>query len=221
MTAAAPAAVEPRDEARVAADLVRRIQAGDAEAEGAIFERYSRGLLCFLRRRTGDPALAEDLHQETFGIVLTRLRETGLGEPEKLAAFLHRTANNLIIADYRKAVRRRTENDPEAGAGGEPPGQLDRVLRRERSALVRRLLSELEPPRDGELLFRFYIAEQEKEQVCAELAISEDHFKRVLYRARRRFKQLLEGARKRRRMAGAAAAMRTHPSDQEAEHAGR
>lgn len=200
MAGVEPAPIEPSEEARVSAQLVRRIQSGDADAETALVERYSRGLLGFLRRRTGDPALAEDLHQEVFGIVLVRLRKSGLEEPQKLAAFLHRTAHNLIVAHFRKTTRRRTDNAPEIGDTGVRAGQVDRALRRERALAVRRLLAELEPRRDRELLFRFYIAEQEKTQICTDLGLSHGHFKRVLYRARGRFRELLVGFEKRRKL---------------------
>lgn len=210
-----PVAIEPREEAEVAAELVRRIRGGNAAAEGSMVERYSRGLLGLLRRRTGDPALAEDLHQEVFRIVLVRLRESGLEEPEKLAAFLHGTANHLVVAHFRKSTRRRTETDPGAGDSGVPPGQVDRLLRRERALLVRRLLSVLEPERDRQILFRFYVAEEEKATICADLGLSHDHFKRVLHRARGRFRQLLTGFEKRRKLEASAASLppATAPED--------
>ena len=44
-----------RGEAAVAADLARRIQAGDKAAEAEMVERYSGGLTFMLRRMTGRP----------------------------------------------------------------------------------------------------------------------------------------------------------------------
>lgn len=100
-------------EADFATDLVRRIAAGDTAAEAALVERYSRGLLYLLRRLGAPPELAEDLHQETFRIVLERLRRRGLDEPAGLAGFLRGTARNLVMAERRKTARRRTDADPE------------------------------------------------------------------------------------------------------------
>ena len=45
--------------------LERHVQ-GDAQAFGAIVGRYEKELFSFLARFTGDPALAEDVFQETF-----------------------------------------------------------------------------------------------------------------------------------------------------------
>jgi RNA polymerase sigma-70 factor, ECF subfamily len=185
-----------RTEAEVATDLVRRIQAGDATAETELFERYSRGLLYMLRRTAGDPSLAEDLHQETFRIVLERLRERGLEDPERLAGFLHRTGKNLFLAGYRKGVRRKTDGETEGMEAVPDPAAdaLHEAVRQEEAALVRRLIGELETDRDRQILYRFYIAEEEKERICADLELSSLHFNRVLFRARQRFKDLLEGA---------------------------
>lgn len=185
-----------RAEPEVARNLARRIGAGDARAETEMVERYRRGLGFKLRRMTRDPALADDLLQDTFRVVLERLRSRGLEEPEKLAGFLLRTARNLFLADYRKKSRRgETLDTPDPSTpGAEPPsspGQLRQVLAEERADAVRRLLGELGTSRDRQILFRFYLAEDEKEDICADLGLSSLHFNRVLYRARERFRSLV------------------------------
>ncbi len=196
----------PPGEAEIAADLARRIAGGDAAAEAEMVERYSRGLVFMLRRMTGNPDLADDLHQDTFQIVLERLRGEGLAEPERLAGFLNRTARNLFIADYRKKTRRKTDDLERAEPPADPaPDQLSRALLDEEATLVRELIDRLEPDRDRQLLYRFYIVEEAKERICADLELSSLHFNRVLFRARGRFKTLLERAEKRQRLTGARA----------------
>ncbi len=184
------------DEAVIAAHLVRRIAAGDATAEGELVSRYSRGLLYLLRRLTGSPELADDFHQETFRIVLERLRRRELDEPAGLAAFLRGTARNLVAAERRKAARRRTEGDDEelAQAVHPAPSQLSAVLLDEEARTVRELIRELPAERDRQLLLRFYVAEEDKETLCADFALDSLHFNRVLFRARQRFKQLFEAS---------------------------
>ena len=190
-------------EADFATDLVRRIAAGDEAAEAALVQRYSRGLLYLLRRLGAPPELAEDLHQETFRIVLERLRRRGLDEPAGLAGFLHGTARNLVIAERRKTARRRTDADPEGleRVVHPEPGQLSSVLLEEEAVIVRRLIGELPTDRDRQLLLRFYVAEEEKESICADLGLDSLHFNRVLFRARHRFKDLLERFREHQRPA--------------------
>jgi len=181
-------------EAEVAADLVRRIAAGDASAEEELVRRYSRGLVYLLRRLGASPELADDLHQETFRVVLERLRRKGLDDPAGLAAFLRGTARNLMTAERRKTARRRTDADDDelAQAVHPSPNQLSSVLHDEEAEIVRTLINELPTDRDRQLLLRFYVAEEEKDAICAALALDSLHFNRVLFRARQRFKELLE-----------------------------
>ena len=54
-------------EAAAAAELVRRIAAGDAAGERALVERYSRGLLFSFGASPGGRNLAEDLHRRLSG----------------------------------------------------------------------------------------------------------------------------------------------------------
>jgi RNA polymerase sigma-70 factor (ECF subfamily) len=182
------ASEEPAD----TADLVQEILAGDRQAEARLVERYSPALSYLLRRLTGDRALADDLHQETFRIVLERIRTGGVREPEKLAGFIRGTAKNLWTADYRK-VRRRGPTEEVVDEPPDPaPSALSRVLREEDRRRVRRLLDELRLERDREILLRFHIAEQSKEEVCEALGIAPGQFNVTLFRARQRFRELLE-----------------------------
>ena len=181
------------DEAEVATGLAGRIAAGDRAAEEELVQRYSRGVLYLLRRLGASPELAEDLHQDTFRIVLERLRHKGLADPAGLAAFLRATARNLLIAERRKTARRRTEADDEELARTEhpAPSQLSAVLLDEEAETVRRLIRELPSDRDRQILLRFYVAEEEKEAICTDLGLDSLHFNRVLFRARQRFKEIL------------------------------
>lgn len=192
--------VEPEpDEAAIASDLVRRIAAGDASAEEELVRRYSRGLLYLLRSQGAPPEQADDLHQETFRIVIERLRRRELDDPAGLAGFLRATGRNLLIAERRKTARRRTDADEETleQAVHPSPGQLSSVLHEEEAEIVRKLIHELPTDRDRQLLLRFYVAEEEKTDICAALGLDSLHFNRVLFRARQRFKDLLERFEKR------------------------
>jgi len=185
-------------EAGIAAAIVGRIRSGDRSAEEEMVQRYSRGLLFHLRRMAGDPALSDDLHQETFRVVLERLRGEGIGEPERLAGFILRAGRNLFLGSYRKRERRgegaSLDDDAAVEASDPAPGQLSTILREEEIQKVRRLIGELGTGRDRQILFRFYVAEEEKERICSDLDLSTLHFNRVLFRARQRFKELLRGS---------------------------
>lgn len=177
------------------ADLVQRILSGDPEAETELVQRFSRALTFLLRRLTRDEAAAEDLYQETFRLVIEKVRRGELREAERLPGFVSSLARNLFLGSARRGGRRQKwQGDPEATerAPDPAPGQLQRLLAKERAAMVRQVLVELKNDRDREILSRYYIADQDKDVICRDLQLSDLHFNRVLFRARQRYKELFE-----------------------------
>lgn len=193
------------EEGEVAACLVQRIRDGDVAAEAQLVERYSRGIRYLLRRLEMTPEQAEDLHQETFRIVLERLRGRGLEQPGGLVGFLRGTARHLVMNERRKDLRTGAPSTAESArleAAVDPaPSQLHIMLHGERTALVRRLIGELQTDRDRQILIRFYVWEEDKGRICADLGLDSLHFNRVLFRARQRFKELLARRAARRPLA--------------------
>lgn len=177
-----------------AADLAARIAAGDAEAEAELVDRYGPPLGYLLRRWTRDPAAAEDLYQETFRVALQKIRGGELRQPDRLAAFLRSLAKNLCIHSFRRRNLREVSDDGDRAALLPDPmrGPLGELLARERAALARKVLLDLPGPRDREILARYYLAEEDKERICTDLGLAAGHFKRVLFRARQRYRDLYE-----------------------------
>jgi RNA polymerase sigma-70 factor, ECF subfamily len=173
-------------------DLVSHIRTGDPQAEAELFERYSRGVMVIIRREVPDAAVAEDIHQETFRIALEKIRHGDVREPERLSGFICGVARNLVIDHFRRAARQENMTEIEDAAHLPHPtsDQLQELLRKEKADLVRQVLKEMPNERDIQLLYRFYIADDEKERICADLGLTSLHFNRVLHRARERFREL-------------------------------
>ena len=173
-------------------NLVARIQAGDRHAEERVVELYGRGVAILLDRHTNGRPEAQDLFQDTFRLVLEKLRNGELREPAALPGFVVQIARSLAIEHYRKAARRKTETDSEAGAEAVAPhaSPLGELLVREHASLVRRILEELANERDRQILLRFYIAEEDKDRIAADYDLTSLQFNRVLHRARQRYKEL-------------------------------
>ncbi len=174
-------------------ELVARIMAGERAAEEELVRRYSRGISTILRLTTDNRCLSEDLAQDTFAIAIQKLRQGELREPERLSGFICSIARNLALADLRKVRRERYDEAalkdlPAAGA----QSQLDHVLLKEQAQIVRRALAELPTARDREILYRFYILEEDKDVICNDLRLDPLHFNRVLHRARQRYKDLYQ-----------------------------
>ena len=163
--------------------------------DASIVAELRRGVLLVLRQRVRDSALAEDLCGETFRVVVERLQREPLDDPSILPAFLAQTARNLAIAEWRKSARRRTVTGEEEAiaAHADESGDADaRIQDRQRAEAVQAVLKELATPRDRELLVRYYLRDEDKSEICRSLGLSDAHFNRVIFRARERFRTLLE-----------------------------
>lgn len=178
------------------ADLIAKIRQGDTEAEGELVERFSRAARVVLKQLLRGQPEADDLFQETFRLALEKIRRGELRDPATLPKFVVSLARNLAINHFRIETRRRTEADSEAVAqiSRTAPEQLGSLLMEEKALLVHRLISELPTDRDRQVLYRFYIVEEEKEAICEDLKLDSLHFNRVLHRARQRYRQLYERA---------------------------
>lgn len=170
------------------------IEKGDKNAERALIEKYQKILYFVLSNRTRDPELAKDLVQDTFVIVLEKLRNNSLEDPSKLAAYLQSTAINLYIGEVRKSERRKTSADTELieSVSENEGDQYRRVLQEQARIAVRKHIAELPQERDRKILHRYYLEEKDKEEVCSELDLDHRHFDRVISRARTRFKELVD-----------------------------
>jgi RNA polymerase sigma-70 factor (ECF subfamily) len=179
-----------------ATELVNRIRAGDQQAQAELVERYSQGVQVILRREVSNTATVEDLYQDTFRIVLEKIRRGDVREPEKLSGFVVSVARNLIIDYFRRATRLANEVSVDAA---EPlphpaPDQFEELLLKEKSDLIWQIFKVMSNKRDIQVLLRFYLAEEDRERICADLGLTKRYFNVVLHRARERFRELYEQA---------------------------
>jgi len=175
-------------------EIAHRIGAGDPSAEDQLATRLRPGLLMLLRKRCSyDNWLAADLCQDTLVIVLQRLRKRSMEDPARLAAFAAQTARQLAFDVRRRTALRKTEVDSRAVEAADVAAQPDdSVERASTTSLVRKVLDELPNDRDREVMRRFYLLEQSKEEICRALAIAPGNFDQVIFRARARLRTLLQ-----------------------------
>jgi len=150
--------------------------------------------MSIIRRALGNSTVADDLYQETFCIVLEKIREGDVREPEKLPGFVCGVARNQVIKHFQRAARqeRLTETEEAVSLPCQAHDQLEELLRKESADIVRQILKEMTNERDVQVLFRFYLAEDDKEQICADLGLTGLQFNLVLHRARERYRELYE-----------------------------
>jgi RNA polymerase sigma-70 factor (ECF subfamily) len=86
--------------------------------------------------------------------------------------------------------RKATEDLEHAEQVPDPsPSPLEQLQTSEQLSEVREVIGQLRP-RYKELLLRFYINEEPKEVICADLGLTREQFDGVVHRARNRFKAL-------------------------------
>ena len=183
-----------KEETRAASRIADAIWSGDAAAEAELVDRYSKGLLYLLVRRAGDTEFARDLLQETFVVAIEKLRKVRLDKPERLAGYLRGIAVRVSLSAGRRRSREpySVEQDVVAGIPDNQPQQAERLASEQASVAVRSVLDMMPVQRDRELLTRFYVYDEEKRHICDVLELSSQHFDRVLYRAKKRLRKLLE-----------------------------
>jgi RNA polymerase sigma-70 factor (ECF subfamily) len=173
-------------------DLVSRIVAGDPVAETELFNQYATGVRLMLLKRTGSRQLSHDLCQEVMIVTIKKLRSGGLRKPASLAAFIRQTAVYLCIDHYRREKRYTRQKDGIISLQlSHNDKKAQSIDKRQVGALVEELLDQLSIERDREILRRFYLHEEDKTVICDDMGLSSAHFDRVLYRAKRRMRELI------------------------------
>jgi RNA polymerase sigma-70 factor, ECF subfamily len=158
----------------------------------AVYRDYP-GLRALILRRVRDPEVAADILQDAAVTTLEKLRSGEIAHPENVGGYLYRVALNHLRNHRRKDRSALSSAD---GLDELPASENDagweNIRGRQWATAARRMLEELPVARDREVLVRFYLDDEDREKICRELRLSEEHFNRVIFRARNRFRELIE-----------------------------
>jgi len=173
-------------------ELVRRIIARDPLAEEEMILRYRDGVYQIIYQVVRNHSVAEDLSQESLMKALEKIRHGDVREPERLSGFIRGIAKFIAIDYIRK--NRSAMKAEDVGAAEQiidpSPNPFEQVLDKEKAEIVRKVISEMKVQRDKDVLYRYYILEEEKDSICVTLKVSRDQFNRIIFRAHQRYKQL-------------------------------
>jgi len=173
------------------AELVERVRSHGADGMADLYQLFSRGIRFYLCRQLGAQDLDDKVH-DTFVVVVQAIRRGELREPERLMGFVRTIVRRQVAAHIDKVVHsRRDQMDLDSGTRiVDPRGNPEEnVMFRQREELIRSVLGELST-RDREILTRFYLEEQNQEQICEEMALTETQFRLLKSRAKARFGEL-------------------------------
>ena len=168
-------------------------RATDPTSHLAAVYRDFPGLRALILRRVRDPETAADILQDAAVTTLEKLRSGEIAHVENVGGFLYRVALNHL-RNYRRKDRSGVSSSDELESLAHPDSdpEWQSVGHPEWATAARRMLSEMPTSRDRDLLVRFYLNDEDKESICDELGLTDEHFNRVIFRARNRFRALLE-----------------------------
>jgi RNA polymerase sigma-70 factor, ECF subfamily len=169
------------------------VPVSDPVSQLAAVYRDFPGLRALILQRVRDPDVAADILQDAAVTTLEKLRTGAIAHPENLGGYLYRVALNHL-RNHRRKDRSSVSSAEglEDLADADDDTDCERVGRSQWYVAVRQLLEEMPGVRDRGILARFYLGDEDKGKICRELGLSQQHFNRVVFRARNRFKAILE-----------------------------
>jgi RNA polymerase sigma-70 factor (ECF subfamily) len=99
--------------------LLERLRGGEREVFGTLVRRYERELFGYLRRYLGDDDLADDVFQNTFVQVYSKIKQYEPGRPAR--PWLYAIATNQAIDALRRR-NRRADHRADAAATADEDG---------------------------------------------------------------------------------------------------
>lgn len=161
-------------------DLIQRARRGDAEAFGGLVTRYQTSVFNVCYRMTNERREAEDLAQETFIRIYSRLDKFDI--QREFGPWVRRAAANLCL-NHLEAQRSTNVLDDERDADEiQRPETIYEV--RERSEQIRDALASLPPHYRAVVELRHY-QEMSYDEIATQLCIPLSDVKSHLFRARK------------------------------------
>jgi RNA polymerase sigma-70 factor, ECF subfamily len=172
-----------------AVELVEKIQQREP---GGFEELYGlvKNFTFFLMRQLGSEELQDKVH-DVFVTVAQAILSGKLRDPERLVPFLTTVTRFYTYNQIERRISRRrvcTLSD-----GVNPPDtrmNLEKnAYSQQRQRIAKEILSAM-PRRDRDVLHRFYLEEQSKEQICQEMELTPTQFRLLKSKAKSTFTEL-------------------------------
>jgi RNA polymerase sigma-70 factor (ECF subfamily) len=167
-------------------ELVRRAQAGETDAFGALYRAHAGRVYALCLRLEGDAARADELTQDVFVRAWERLDSfKGLSS---FGTWLHRLAVNVVLTDRRSAWRRE-----QRVFGTDDPAALEQPRRSEPGLALdlERAIATL--PAGARTVFVLHDVEgYQHAEIARMTGIAEGTSKAHLFRARRLLREALD-----------------------------
>lgn len=169
---------------------VRRSHPEGLEQLYRVFQMLSGSL----RRHVGFGDFEDRLH-DVYLLVIQAIRAGKVREPAALSSYIHgvarlsHSAKIGVRARHRRLSGSLLHSVSLSRGKNSPEEQLQQKQRAEELRLLLASLSE----RDREILKRFYLSEQTREQICHEMGLTDTQFRLAKSRAKQRLGRMRSG----------------------------
>lgn len=164
--------------------LVRDCIAGNRQAQKQLYDKYAPVVYGVIRRYLYNPSAAEEVLNDTFYRVFTKLSQYSFTGP--IEGWMRRIAINLITDHLRKHTKFEQEVHPEhiQETAVDEDWQVGRLAYKELLALIHQL------PATQRMVFNMYVFEDmQHKEIAGQLQITENNSRWHLNDARRRLKE--------------------------------
>jgi RNA polymerase sigma-70 factor (ECF subfamily) len=172
-------------------DLVHRVREGDPSGMEDLYRMFLTGVRFYLCRQLGPQDLEDKVH-DIFLIIAQSIQRGDLREPDRLMGYVRTIVRRQVAAYIDRAVQsRRSYADLGFGMtlSDQQPNPEGRLIADENTAMALRILNSLHK-RDREVLVRFYLREQNPDEICRDMGLTETQFRLIKSRAKARFGEL-------------------------------
>ena len=183
-------APEAEDDAALARRIIGSAPGRDAAAEAAICRRLGPRIRLYGLKHLRNEAAAADLMQDVLMMVLQKLRDGAIRDPEQVVSFVLGTARQMVI-DGRRSGRRRVRI-LEAFPVDLTPAD-DEVSEPLDTKRLGRCLSGL-PERERTVLVLTFYDDRPADAVAAELGLSAGNVRVIRHRGLERLRGCMEAA---------------------------
>ena len=179
-------------------DLVQSALAGDEKAFARLLSRYKDAIFYMLLKMVNNKSDAEDLTLEAFGKAFKNLHQ--YSPNYAFSTWLFKIASNNCIDFLRKkrgvlvpieGQQDNSENDSQVRLRSKDPNPEERLIRKQKAILMRKVVRKLKPRYQTLVEYR-YFRELSYEEIATELNLPLGTVKAQLFRAREMLFKLIE-----------------------------
>jgi RNA polymerase sigma-70 factor (ECF subfamily) len=170
-------------------DVVEMIQLGQPAGLEQLYS-MARNFTFFLMRQLGSDELQDKVH-DVFLSAATAIATGKLRDSDRLTPFLTSLTRFYTYGQIdRRVVRRKYAAPLEHTNVPDRRINLEyNVYRQQKKRILREILSSM-PKRDSDVLERFYVHEQTKEQICREMNLTPTQFRLLKSKAKSTFAKI-------------------------------